>query len=402
MRETAREGWIVCGVAALAAWLCFAGLGWGLPSADVDHLLFGTRTPWTGAEVLRLADAPARSADVWRARAVRRYRLETTDPAEGPTFAAVTGVGGLGVGGLAERRPTIGRAIYVAPVKLALWATAVARGEAAVMTEAEYLDHPARVRRIYWFARSVSAGGGVLLAVAAYLLMRRTLGRRAGLAAGVAAAMNPWSLAAAHAAGPTMPVAALLAVLLAAVALRWVPARAAGRWTWRTVAPAAVGLVLLPFALRYRQAFETAAGPAAERFHAAALIDHAAGGTLFSAKPPGPATLPPVDLWRWTFVKDAAADVFVRPIVVGADAATLQDGRIRLANATRHVWFATPLTRADRPFEVVVKQYRRRLTEQLPEQPPPTPPVHRPVHRPVGRAGGGVAVSRPSVLRSQR
>src|SRR5437016_9518358 len=94
------QRWVLLALTAIAAFVFFTGIGWGLPSRAADPYLFGTLRPWTGEEILRLAGDrahdPTRGADValhriedrtrivplnetdrQRAELVRRYRLFT-------------------------------------------------------------------------------------------------------------------------------------------------------------------------------------------------------------------------------------------------------------------------------------------------------------------------------------
>ncbi len=366
---------IAAALVAAAAWGWGPGLTWGLPAAGVDRALFGTRTPWTGAEVQSLADGPAHSVDAaaeqFRARIVRRFRLDSPDAAESRAAADIAG--------WTDARPSLN----VVPVKLALWAVALSRGEAAVLTPAEYLDRPDRVRRVYVAGRLWSMAWGVAGVVAVYLILKRLIARPAAAGAGVGLILCPWLIVAVHAAGPGVPaVGAVLVIAAAAIVGRLKRTPQAAGWSVAAAAGVAV-LLVLPFGVRYRYAYQTAAGPGAARFEAADLIDHAGGATLLCPEfpdAPGPAALPPVDLWRWTFANGPAGgnrtgppDVVVRPVKVGADATQRPDGRLRLANGTRHVWFAAPLTPADQPFEVIAKSYRRRLPQDAATRPTTEP-----------------------------
>lgn len=371
-----RDGLILLGLFALALWLWLPGLGWGLPSDQTDQILFGDHARWTGEEVIRLADGPARTeagrADQRRAEAVRRFRLRPPDPAEFHVFEAITNGG--------DPKIPIGRAVYVAPVKLALWATAICRGEAPVLSEAEYLNHPDRVRRVYLFARGYSAACGLAGIILLYLIASRFAGRTVAAAGGLLVASAPWILVQAHAAHSNLPAIAV-GLLIAAIIATRLPPRRLKSW-WPAMSLAVAWLLVLPFGLRYRAAYQIDATPDGARATATELIDHAVGSALACDAPAGPATLPPLDLWRWSINADSSPDVVVRPVATGADATQLPDGRIRLANDTRHVWFATPATFADRPFEVVVKGYYRKIPAEESATQPSSQPAAAPADAP--------------------
>ena len=380
-----RDGLVLLGLLAVAAWLWLPGLGWGLPSDQTDQVLFGDHPRWTGEHVIRLADGPARTeagrADQRRAEVVRRFRLRTPDPAEFHIFEAIANGG--------DEKIPLSRSIYVAPVKLALWATAICRGEAPVLSEAEYLNRPDRVRRVYLFARSYSAACGFAAILLLFLIASRFAGRTVAAAGGLLVAGAPWMLIQAHAARSDLPAIAVGLLIAAMVATRLSRRRPKSWWPAASLA-VACGLVL-PLGLRYRAACQIDATPGGARATAADLIDHAVGSTLACDGQAGPATLPPLDLWRWSINSESSPDVVVRPVATGADATQLPDGRIRLANDTRHVWFATPATVADRPFEVVVKGYYRKI----PAEESATQPATRPATAPSDGPSNGLSNGSP-------
>src|SRR3954451_397192 len=103
----------VLAIAVFAAIVFVAGINWGLPSRDADRFLFGTRTPWTGEQIMALAggwdDAADRGADIamhplarrdqpivvnetdaQRAEIVRRFRLYSCQPDEMITFRSLS------------------------------------------------------------------------------------------------------------------------------------------------------------------------------------------------------------------------------------------------------------------------------------------------------------------------
>src|SRR5438067_9465079 len=109
-----RKRWlVVAAIAVFAAIVFCAGINWGLPSRASDRFLFGSRTPWTGEQIIALAGAWDESADRGadiamhplagrdrpivlnetdgqRAEIVRRFRLYSCQPDEMITFRALS------------------------------------------------------------------------------------------------------------------------------------------------------------------------------------------------------------------------------------------------------------------------------------------------------------------------
>jgi hypothetical protein len=265
---------------ALLAWL--PGLNWGLPTRG--DALFGSRSPWTGAELLALLppDDPAapRGADVDstplpaadgravvlnatdadRAVIVRRYRLQSKQPDEFINFKAIADMARRG--DLDPRLYQYG-GLWLYPLagtlKAASWVGLVElRSEPTF-----YLDHPEAFGRFYVVARLMSVAWGLVGVVAAVWLAGR-ITRDAFLAtiAGVIVATLPIVVNAAHEAKPHL-AGASLALLATALATRYVEvgsrrrallAGAAAGASFAMVVNGVLALVLLPAMVLLRPA----------------------------------------------------------------------------------------------------------------------------------------------------
>lgn len=248
-----------------AGFFFFNGIRWGLPSKNVDALLFGDQPVWSGQKILQLGGGwapkpgsgaeidpdplvgrdkplPLNQTDAQRAQILLRYRLYSYQPDEMLTFRALAGMnpargkldprgyqyGGLwvyGVGGFLQIASAL-RLIYL------------------TSDLTHYLDHPEDFAKFYVVARLYSVGWGLLGVWAAFTLVRRWVGGwRAPMTAGLCYACLPAVVTMAHEAKPHLPgaVLTLLAILCADSYARRGGAR---RWMFAgAVCGAAVGMV---------------------------------------------------------------------------------------------------------------------------------------------------------------
>jgi hypothetical protein len=264
MRVARRDAVLLAGLLVFAAVSFGTGITWGLPSRAADPFLFGSRTPWTGAEVMALAgpwspagprgsDRPQHAAgpatmptvvnatDADRAEIVRRYRLYSEQPDEMITFRALSRMRPA-AGDLDPRLYQYG-GLWVYPVGAILRLAAAAHLVVLRTDLAFYLDHPDAFGRFYVVARLYSAAWGLAGVAVVFGLCRELTGRTliAATAAGAYAAM-PVVVNAAHEAKPH------LAGTVLTLATVWAAARfvRTGRG-WATagvLAGAAAGMVL--------------------------------------------------------------------------------------------------------------------------------------------------------------
>jgi len=259
-----REFVVVSSLLAAGALVFFTGLGWGVPSHNVDHYIFGSQPVWSGREILALSGSPladpgrasdvsanppnpdyplvVNANDVQRARIIRRYRLMSYHPDEFATFAALARMnpsrlvldpGMYKYGGL-----------WVYPVGIML-RTAAAIGFLQLKPDISwYLDYPEDFGRFYVVARFYSALWGMVGIVAVFLLVKRICGSApAAAAAGLCFLLMPAVINAAHEAKPHLAGAALMLLSILAAG-RYV--EAGRRWIGLTaiLCGLAVGMVL--------------------------------------------------------------------------------------------------------------------------------------------------------------
>ncbi len=183
---------------ALAACSFGTGIGWGLPSRDADPFLFGSRPPWTGDEVMRLAgpwqpggdrgsDRPQHAVgpatqptvlnatDADRAEIVRRYRLYSNQPDEMITFRSLSRMRPAH-GDLDPRLYQYG-GLWIYPVGGLLRLAAAAHLIVLRTDLAYYLDRPETFARFYLVARLYSAAWGMVGVGVVYGLTRELLTR---------------------------------------------------------------------------------------------------------------------------------------------------------------------------------------------------------------------------------
>jgi hypothetical protein len=177
-----------------SACLFLTGIGWGLPSRNVDRFLFGDREVWSGQKIAELAGGSDsdedRAADVSaspltgrhgvielnandheRARIVRRFRLMSYQPDEFGTFAALARMK-PGKGDLDPRMYKYG-GLWVYPVAGLLKAASRVGIVTLRADQTYYLDHPNEFAKFYVIARLYSALWGLLGVMVVYRLVRR-------------------------------------------------------------------------------------------------------------------------------------------------------------------------------------------------------------------------------------
>jgi hypothetical protein len=194
MPAPARDRLILATMLLIAAAVFTTGITWGLPSRRADRFLFGSRTPWTGQQVLALTQSadeqwedPSRGADVasgvlagqspaqrdggvcvnatdaQRAQIVRRYRLFTYQPDEMITLMSLAKMH-PGSGDLDPRLYQYG-GLWIYPVGALLKAASVVhlvQLRSGPTGLAFYLDHPEAFGRFYVVARLYSAAWGLV------------------------------------------------------------------------------------------------------------------------------------------------------------------------------------------------------------------------------------------------
>jgi len=199
-----RDRFLLAALLLIAAAIFATGVDWGLPSRRVDPLLFGSRAPWTGEQLLALTrsadqqwEDPNRGADVasgsfagqsppardqpvcvnatdaQRAQIVRRYRLFTYQPDEMITLMS-----------LAKMRPGSGDfdprlyqygGLWIYPVGALLKAASLVRAvqlHSGPTGLAFYLDHPEAFGRFYIIARLYAAAWGLVGVWAVFRIVR--------------------------------------------------------------------------------------------------------------------------------------------------------------------------------------------------------------------------------------
>jgi len=257
---------LLLGAVLLTAVVVFTtGVRWGLPTRATDEFLFGSRTPWTGKEILALAPAwndATRGADVDanplvksrqpivlnatdadRAEIVRRYRLFSYQPDEMITFRALSGMN-PGAGKLDPRLYQYG-GLWVYPVGALLKIASIFHVVTLTPDLAFYLDHPEEFGNFYVVARLYSAAWGVIGGWTVYWLGRRATGSAwLGIVGAVCFTFMPVVVNMAHEAKPHLPGAVLL-LLACAAASKYVET---GRRAWwigtGALCGAALGMVL--------------------------------------------------------------------------------------------------------------------------------------------------------------
>jgi hypothetical protein len=279
VNRTAQFG--LAAVLALYAVMAALGITWGLPTAQIDPLLFGDGPPWSGEQIARLSNtaakfAGARGADVDAdpirfagqepvdltateadvAAIYRRYRLFTHQPDEMITMMALAGM-----------RPRAGNfdpklyqygGLFIYPVGACIAAGGAVGAIHVTSDLTYYLDHPDDFGRFYVAARGYVALWGAVGVVLVYAIAARLAGWqgrppqeaapsrcvRTGLLAAALFALLPVVVCMSHEAKPHLPGAVLM---LAAVwqAMRYVEGGHRRDWIGLCVAcGAAFGMVL--------------------------------------------------------------------------------------------------------------------------------------------------------------
>jgi hypothetical protein len=262
-----RHALVVGVLLAVYAVVALVGLGWGLPTARIDPLLFGDDPVWSGEKIAELSNASARfsdsrgadvdadpvvfagpgpveltatEADV--AAIYRRYRLYTHQPDEMITLMALAGM-----------RPREGHfdpklyqygGLFIYPV-----GACIAAGEllGAIQVTSDltyYLDHPDEFGKFYVAARLYVVAWGALGVLLVYAIGHRLGGSFAAAMAAVLFTLMPVVVCMAHEAKPHLPGAVLM---LAAVwwAMRYADHGRRRDWAGMCLASgAAFGMVL--------------------------------------------------------------------------------------------------------------------------------------------------------------
>ena len=255
---------ILAGIFLLAATTFFTGINWGLPSRESDPILFGSKTPWTGQQIMDLAGAwdttgnrgadiamhPLDSSernqpillndtDAKRAEIVRRYRLYSNQPDEMITFRSLSRMK-PGELDLDPRMYQYG-GLWIYPIGLILKIASIAGLVTLRPDLAFYLDHPEAFARFYLVARLYAAVWGMVGVAAVYALGREWTGEFlvGATAAGLYAAM-PVAIDLAHEAKPHLPGAVLVMIAI------WAAMRYArtGLTRWWMIAGASAGAAM--------------------------------------------------------------------------------------------------------------------------------------------------------------
>lgn len=280
MGERARLRILTAGVILWAGTVFSLGINWGLPSREIDPILFGPGgTRLAGAEIERLAgrwdDDPTRPADVAanpitdraqpitliapdsdavnRARIIERYRLYSAQPDEMITFRALAGMHP----GRMQLDPRLYQygGLWIYPVGAIIKFASLFGYVRITDDQAFYLDSPEEFAKFYILARGYSALWGIVATLTVLALVRRAAG---GLLlpaiAAICFAALPLVVEMGHEAKPHLAGVALL--LLAIVAASKYVETAKWKWiVWTAIAcgaaagmvlSGAIGLVILP------------------------------------------------------------------------------------------------------------------------------------------------------------
>jgi hypothetical protein len=219
-------------VIAIAAAIFWTGIGWGLPSSDVNAHLFGQHRVWSGQEILELAGGwdtdsavaadrdrnPLQRAgrpillngtDAQRAEIVRRYRLFSYQPDEMITFRALSQIR-PGQGQFDPKLYQYG-GLWMYPVGGLLKAASMVGYVDLRSDLAFYLDHPEAFGRFYVVARLYSAMWGLLGVAVVWLIVKRlTADHVLAALAGLGFAAMPVVITMAHEAKPHLGGAVLM------------------------------------------------------------------------------------------------------------------------------------------------------------------------------------------------
>ncbi len=260
----------LCVALVLYTVMSIIGIGWGLPSRDIDPYLFGDETPWPGEKIARLAQTSnwsdaSRGADVDRdpltkadspvrlnasehdvAAILLRYRLYTHQPDEMITMRALAGMRP----GRFQFDPRLYQygGLFIYPVGVLIRSCGLL-GLIDVRADLTYyLDDPEAFGRFYVAARAYVAVWGLLGVALAYAIAARLGGFRAAILAALLFALLPVVVCMSHEAKPHLSGAVLMlaAVWLAMRAVHAPVSRSARRdWMGLCLAcGAAVGMVL--------------------------------------------------------------------------------------------------------------------------------------------------------------
>ncbi len=234
-----QQRWMLSGVFALAVVMFLGGIGWGLPTTEMDRFLFGDQPSWTGKQIIDLAggwdessdlgadvaqhplagrDQPIvlNATDAQRAQILRRYRLYSDQPDEMITFRSLSRMH-PSRGDLDPRLFQYG-GLWIYPVGVILKLASMAGIVTLKSDLAYYLDHPEQFARFYMLARLYTAIWGLFGVGIVYAIGKEWTGKwLVTLTGAVFFAMMPVVVSTAHEAKPHLPgtVLTLCAVLCA-------------------------------------------------------------------------------------------------------------------------------------------------------------------------------------------
>ena len=274
---------VLAGALLLYVGISVTAIHWGLPSRQLDPLLFGGAPAWSGEKIYDLAggdawSSPTRGADVDAdplaaaaepvnltatdrgvAAIYLRYRLYTCQPDEMITMRAL---GAMRPGRL-QLDPKLYQygGLFLYPVGALLKLCGLmglidVRGDVVY-----YLDYPDEFGKFYIVARAYAAAWGAVGLLAAYAIARRLAGAWAGALAALLLAVMPVVICMSHEGKPHLPGAALM-LLAVLAAMRYVQSgRSRDRVLLAVACGAAFGmvlssapiLVLIPLAERLRR-----------------------------------------------------------------------------------------------------------------------------------------------------
>lgn len=222
MSQSGRDRVVLGCVLLIAVCVFLTGIGWGLPSREVDRLLFGDRPVWSGQQIAQLAgqrdDAPLgadvdrnpavrgqilNDTDARRAEIIRRYRLFSYQPDEVVTFLALASMN-------PQQRdfdPKLYQygGLWVYPV------AALLKIFAQPQSQVHYLDHPEDFGQFYVIARLYAAMWGLVGAWAVFRIARRSgAGMLGALGAILLYTLLPVVVNMSHEAKPHLPGAVLI------------------------------------------------------------------------------------------------------------------------------------------------------------------------------------------------
>lgn len=221
----------IIGAMLLYALQVCVGIGWGVPTSDIDPFLFPDQTAWSGEQIAALVGEsgridPATAADVdvnplahdelitlndsdrQTAEILRRYRLFTHQPDEMITMMALSGMNPRKL----QLDPKLYQygGLFIYPVGATIAAGGVLGLIPVKSQTTYYLDHPDAFGRFYIAARLYAAAWGLLAIVAVHGIGYMLAGRSAAITAAYLFAILPIVVCMSHEAKPHLPGAALM------------------------------------------------------------------------------------------------------------------------------------------------------------------------------------------------